>query len=401
MVLGDLSRKVKYRIANTRPNSENMVPTDITEIMATDLMSRDPVLATPDEHLSEVIGRMKKEDVHEILVVENGELLGMVSYDSLIKRRGLPPTTRVSQVMNHVAHVEENWPLPALAEITLSTGLRALPVKKGKNLVGIVSRTDLIESILNLPELAETSVESIMSPSVVCVYENDSVSRARHLMQELDAKSIPVIDEYGLLVGVVGQKDIGPLVIQPQRRVDTGLDGGPLDVEVKSIMTSPPVTIEKEGIVSDVIKLMKKYDVSNIIVEDKKVPHGIVTQIDLVELLVVHGKGEGAYVQITGLEEGPEVYEDLYEAIGKTLKRIAKMSKPRVLNFHIVKHHSRGDRFKHSIRARLTTEHDMYYAKGFDWDLFVTLDEVLDQLERDVKREKEIRLDARKRKKRS
>ncbi len=379
-----------------------MVPTDITEILATDLMSKDPVLATPDEHLSEVIGRMKKEDVHEVLVVDDGELLGMVSYDSLIKRRGLPPTTRVSQVMNHVAHVEESWPLPEIAEATLSTGLRALPVKRGKNLVGIVSRTDLIESILKLPEVAEISVETIMSPSVVCVYENDSVSRARHVMQELDAKSIPVIDEYGLLVGVVGQKDIGPLVVQSQRRAeDAGLDGGPLDVEVKGIMTSPPVTIGKDGVVSEVVKLMKKHDVSNIIVEDKNVPHGIITQIDLVELLVVHGKGEGAYVQITGLEEGPEVYEEMYEAIGKTLKRIAKMSKPRVLNFHIVKHHSRGDRFKHSIRARLTTEHDMYYAKGFDWNLFVTLDEVLDQLERDVKREKEIRLDARKRKKRS
>ena len=379
-----------------------MVPTDITEIVATDLMSKDPVLATPDEHLSEVIGRMKKEDVHEILVVDGGELLGMVSYDSLIKRRGLPPTTRVSQVMDHVAHVEENWPLPEIAEVTLSTGLRALPVKKGKNLVGIISRTDLIESILKLPEVAETSVETIMSPYVVCVYENDTISRARHIMQELDAKSIPVIDEYGLLVGVVGQKDIGPLIVSSQRRAeDAGLDGGPLDVEVKGIMTSPPITIEKDGSVSDVIKLMKKHDVSNIIVEEKRVPHGIVTQIDLVELLVVHGKGEGAYVQITGLEEGPEVYEEMYEAIGKTLKRIAKMSKPRVLNFHIVKHHSRGDRFKHSIRARLTTEHDMYYAKGFDWDLFVTLDEVLDQLERDVKREKEIRLDARKRKRRS
>lgn len=379
-----------------------MGPTDITDIVATDLMSREPVLAAPDEHLSEVIGRMKKKDVHEVLVVDNGELLGIISYDSLIKRRGLPPTTRVSHVMNHVAHVEEDWTLPLIAETTLITGLRALPVKKGKNLVGIVSRTDLIGSILNLPELAEASVESIMSPSVTCVYENDSISRARHVMQELDARSIPVIDEHGHLVGVVGQKDIGPLVVQPQKRgEDAGVDSGPLDVEVKSIMTSPPVIIEKEGTVSEVVKLMKKHDVSNIIVADKNVPHGIVTQIDLVELLVVHGKGEEAYVQITGLEEGPEVYEQMYEAIGKTLKRIAKMSTPRVLNFHIVKHHSRGDRFKHSIRARLTTEHDMYYARGFDWDLFVTLDEVLDQLERDVKRDKEIRLDARKRKKRS
>jgi CBS domain-containing protein len=166
-------------------------------------------------------------------------------------------------------------------------------------------------------------------------------------------------------------------------------------------MNSPPVTTTKESKVSEVIELMKKHDVSNIVVEENKVPFGIVTQIDLVELLVVHGRGQEVYIQISGLEEGPEVYEEMYEAIGKTVKRIGKIVTPKVLNFHIVKHHSKGDRFKHSIRARLTTQHHMYYAKGFDWDLFVTLDEILDQLERDVKREKEIRLDARKKKLRS
>ncbi len=379
-----------------------MGPPDITELSAADLMSRQPVIAAPDEHLSEVIGRMKEKDVHEIFVVDDGELLGIVSYDSLIRRRGLPPTTRVANVMNHVTHVEETWTLPRLAETTLTTGLRALPVKKGKDLVGVVSRTDLINSILKFPELAEASVESVMSPSVTCVYENDTVSRARHMMQELDARSIPVTNEYGHLVGVVGQKDIGPLVMQVQKKgEDVGVDSGPLDVEVKSIMTFPPITVQKDNKVADVVEKMKKHDISNVIVEDKNVPHGIVTQIDLVELLVVHGRGDEAYVQITGLEEGPEVYEEMYEAIGKTLRRIAKMVTPKVLNFHIVKHQARGDRFKHSIRGRLTTEHQMYYAKGYDWNLFVTLDEVLDQLERDVKRDKERKLDARKRKIRS
>ena len=379
-----------------------MGPSDILDLTAADLMSEHPVTATPDEHLSEVIGLMKKKDVHEVLVVENGELLGVVSYDSLIKRRGLPPTTKVSHVMNHIAHIEEDCSLSLIAETTLSTGLRALPVKRGKDLVGVISRTDLIWSILNAPELAEASVESVMSPSVTCVYENESVSRARHVMQELDARSIPVIDEYGHLVGVIGQKDIVPMVLQSQKRgEDAGLDRGPLDVEVKSIMSSPPVTTTREATVKEAIELMKKHNISNIVVSEKNVPHGILTQIDLVELLVVHGRGEEVYIQISGLEEGPEVYEEMYDAIGKTVKRIGKMATPKVLNFHVVKHHSSGDRFKHSIRARLTTEHSMYYAKGFDWNLFVTLDEVLDQLERDVKKEKEMRLDARKRKSRS
>jgi CBS domain-containing protein/ribosome-associated translation inhibitor RaiA len=371
---------------------------DIEEVKATDLMSTEPVIASPEESLSEIIGRMKKEDVHEVLVVDDEELLGIVSYDSLIKRRGLPPTTKVAHVLDHVAHIEEHFTLPQIAETMLSTGLRALPVKKGKSLIGVISRTDLVSSIPSFEELAGLSVKSVMSPSVQCVHENDHISRARHLMQELEARSIPVVDEHGELVGVVGLKDIAPLVVQPLKRgEDAGLDAGPVDIEVRSIMSSPPVSVTEDASISKVIDLLKKHDISNIAVVEGKIPIGIVTQIDLVELFISYRKGDELYVQISGLEEGPEVYEAMYDLIGKTMRRISKIVTPKVLNMHVVKRHAKGDSFKHSVRVRMATDTEMYYAKSFDWDLFVALDDTLDQLEKNVKKEKERRLDARKR----
>lgn len=375
---------------------------DIENVKAADLMSTKPVTASPEENLSEVVGRMKKKDIHEVLVVKDGEFLGIVSYDSLIRRRGLPPTTKVAHVLTHVAHVDKETTLPQIAETMLSAGIRALPVEEKESLVGIVSRTDLVKAILNFEELADLSAESVMSHSVQCVYENDTVSRARHLMQELEARSIPVVDKHKELVGVVGIKDIAPLVVQPLKKgEDAGLESGPLDVEVESIMSSPPVSVPKDAQVSKVIDLMKKHDVSNITVVEKKVPVGIVTQIDLVELLVRYRRGDEVYVQITGLEEGPETYDAMYELMGKTLRRIGKIVTPRVLNVHVTKHHTKGDSFKHSIRARMTTEHEMYYSRSSEWDLFGALEEILNQLERSVKREKERRLDKRKRRKRS
>ncbi len=375
---------------------------DIEKVKAVDLMTAKPVIASPDETLSVVIGRMKKKDVHEVLVVRDGEFLGLVSYDFLIRRRGLPPSTKVEHVLTHVTHVEDQTTLPHIAETVLSTGVRALPVKKKEKLVGVVSRTDLVRSILKFEELAELATDSVMSHSVQCVYENDMVSRARHLIQELEARSIPVIDEFEHLVGVVGLKDIAPLVIQPVKRgEDAGLETGPLDVQVKSIMSSPPISVTKDASISKVIKLMAKHDVSNIAVVEKDIPIGIVTQIDLVELLVRFRKGDEVYVQISGLEEGPEVYDAMYEMMGKTLRRIGKIVTPKVFNVHMTKYHTKGDSFKHSIRARMTTENEMYYARSHDWDLFSALEEMLDQLERNVKREKERRLDKRKRRKKS
>ncbi|UCD92811.1 MAG: CBS domain-containing protein [Methanobacteriota archaeon] len=273
---------------------------DIEEVKAVDLMSAKPVIASPDEILSEVIGRMKKKDVHEVLVVRDGEFLGLVSYDFLIRRRGLPPTTKVAHVLTHVTHIEDQTPVPQIAETMLSTGVRALPVKKGDRLVGVVSRTDLVRSILKFEELADLAADSVMSHSVQCVYENDTVSRARHLIQELEARTIPVIDQYEHLVGVIGLKDIAPLVIQTSKKgEDAGLESGPLDVEVKNIMSTPPISVTKDATVSKIAKLMEKHDVSNLAVVDKNVPIGIVTQIDLVELLIRYRTGEEVFVQIT------------------------------------------------------------------------------------------------------
>ncbi|MFQ6061163.1 MAG: CBS domain-containing protein [Thermoplasmata archaeon] len=375
-----------------------MGPTDLEEVRAEDLMSTEPVTVSPEDSLSEALGRMKKKDVHEVLVIDDGDLVGIVSYDFLIRRRGLPPTTKVAHVMNHATRIEEGLTLPQIAEVMLSTGLRALPVVKGKKLIGVVSRTDIVNSITDFEDLAGIGVSSIMSPSVQCVYENDAVSRARHIMQELESRSIPVTNKKGELVGMVGLKDVAPLVVQPMRRGENaGLESGPIDMEVKSVMSSPPISVTREATVSDVIDLMKRHDISNIIVVDEKTPIGIVTQIDLVELLVSYRKGEDLYVQITGLEEGPEVYDAMYELIGKTMKRISKIVTPKVLNMHIVRHHAKGDSYKHSVRARMATDAEMYYAKSFDWDLFTALDDTLNQLERSVKREKERRLDRRKR----
>ena len=70
---------------------------------------------------------------------------------------------------------------------------------------------------------------------------------------------------------------------------------------------------------------------------------------------------------------------------------------PRILNIHVVQYKAEGDRSKWSLRARFATDHQMYYLKHFDWDLFLALDGLLDQLEARIKEQKDVRITERKR----
>jgi ribosome-associated translation inhibitor RaiA len=144
---------------------------------------------------------------------------------------------------------------------------------------------------------------------------------------------------------------------------------------------------------------MIEHDISSVIIAEERKPIGILTQVDLIELLTSYRESPQLYVQITGLEEDPEFYDAMYTMIRKGMKRVSGIVKPKILNLHVVQHHSEGLRSKFTLRARMTTEKKMYYANAFEWDLMKALDEVMWQLEKTIKREKEKRVDRRKYKK--
>ncbi len=372
----------------------------IEKLKAEDVMSKKFITATEEDSLSDVLAKLKKHDVNELPVIRKKKLVGLVSYDTLIKRRNLPLTTKVEHIMSTPPKLSTNTPLTTVAEMLMSSGFRTLPItSKGKILAGMVSRSDLLKGMGKDKELAATEISTIMTMVPQCVKEKDNITHARTLMKRLSIRTIPVVDDSEKLVGVVGIKDIAR-IWTPKTRESTGELTGEkisLDVEVKSIMNSDPVFLEKDGIVGKVIKLMHKHDISSILITEERKPIGIITPLDLIELLVRSQERESMYVQITGLdEEDAEYYDDMYDIIQKYMKKINKIEKTQIFALHVSQYHNKSFVKEYEMRTRLSTEKQMFYAHGNGWDLMRALDEVLENLERMVTKEKELRVDARK-----
>lgn len=376
---------------------------EIEELLVKDVMSPSAVTATKGETLSEVISRMKKDHLREIPVLEGNKPVGLVSYSSFLLRRSLPLSTKVEQVMHPAPKLEEDMPITKAVEEMMASGVRGAPVVRNEKMVGFVSRTDIIKVLPNVEQLKNKKVSEFMTKNPQFVTEKEGVRRAQMLMKGLMEKSLPVVDSRGRLVGAVSMHEVMDIIWSPKSSKPynelVGSDKEPPDIAVGSIMSRPAISVSPSDSIGKVASLMLEKGLATIFVHEGERLVGVVSQADLMEQVISLKKREGVYVQITGLvEEDPDVYNVLYDEIEKAMNRIDKIQFPRVFTVHIQTYHSEGMRSKYSIHGRLTTDRSMYYASQTDWNLYKTMDALLNQLEKTVKREHEKTLDLRKKK---
>ena len=366
-----------------------------------DFMSTDLVTTTPDETVGDVRGKMKTHDVHELPVLERRKILGVVTMRELMRRKNVPPNTKVSTVLQPAPEVSPALNLPEVAERMISTGFRAIPVVKDKRLVGIISRSDLVRALVKAKSLEASTAREFMTPNPQCVAEDDTVEHAVQIMRSLGERSIPVVDRNRHLKGVVGLKDIVDLFARPKVREQYGDRAGREErvvIEVKGVMRYPPVTVGSEATVQRAAELMVKNEISSVIVAENDEPTGIITTQDLMQFLAGLRERDQLFVEIGGLEDEPrDAYDVMYAVIQKEMRRIAQLVRPRTLTIHVQKYKPEGDRWKYSLRARFTTAHRIYYAHHFDWDLQIALSGLLETLYKRIVKEKERKVTERKR----
>src|SRR2546422_43266 len=383
------------------PSGFSMKRNRVQDLPVSAYMSTDLVTATPDDTLGDVLGKMKSNDVHELPVLERKKLAGVVTMRELMRRRNLPPTTKVSTVLEIAPEINPDTALPEAAEKMISAGFRAVPVVKGKSLIGIVSRSDIVRALVDTRAVEGLSVREFMTPNPQCVAEDDTVEHAVQIMRSLGERSVPVVDKNRHLKGVVGLKDVVELFARPKVREHYGERAGreaKVGLEVKGVMRYPPYTVGPDADVQRAAELMAKNHISSIIVAERDEPVGIITNQDLMQFLAGLRERQQLFVEIGGLEDDPkDTYDEIYDIVQKEMRRIAPLVEPRTLAIHLQKYKPEGDRWKYSLRARFTTAHRIYYAHHFDWDLHVALTGLLETLYKRIVKEKERKVTERKR----
>lgn len=131
-----------------------------------DLMTIDPETVTPDTTLREVVSLMNQTDIRQVLVVDNGKLVGIVTDRDIRLAVNSPltshePLERLELLNTHTAKdcmtanprtITPETPIHKVAELMSAYKFGALPVEKDNELVGIITVTDLLDQMALLPE---------------------------------------------------------------------------------------------------------------------------------------------------------------------------------------------------------------------------------------------------------
>lgn len=125
-----------------------------------DLMTRSVVTLPSRASVYEAVKLMNKNKIGCLLVVYNGEVVGILTERDLLERvlekcRN-PKEISVSQIMTeHVIVGKPSMELSEATRIMFEKGVKKLPVMEGNNLVGIVTLTDIARATSTDKETVE------------------------------------------------------------------------------------------------------------------------------------------------------------------------------------------------------------------------------------------------------
>ena len=124
---------------------------------------------------------------------------------------------KVGQAMTRAARtVAPELPLYELEKLFEEFDYNAFPVVSDGQLVGFVTKFDFLKAFAFSPtqivphydEIMQTKVADVMTRAVIHVEADAPLPRALQLMVDLKARSFPVLDASGQLVGVIAREDL-------------------------------------------------------------------------------------------------------------------------------------------------------------------------------------------------
>lgn len=111
-----------------------------------------------------------------------------------------------------VATVAIDSPAEEAGALMAQLGVRRAPVMDNGRLVGIISYSDL--RALSAADIAGRPAGEIMTIDPLTVSPYDTIGRAAQVMLQHRIGGLPVVDNHGALVGIITESDIFKLVVR-------------------------------------------------------------------------------------------------------------------------------------------------------------------------------------------
>jgi len=275
-------------------------------MFAHDVMTAPVYFVSPNETVAYARNLMVKHKISRVLVMEEGRLMGILTKKDIAYRlHQAEPAWRRRPV--------DQIPVGAFATgnpivVTPDTGIRKIagifsgntiscvPVVDAGNVVGIVTKTDLMKS--GLVRNLMCPVKDVME-DVATISRYHSLDHVITVMSERDDKVV-VLNNDGTIAGIITETNLAFFdnehtisrvvkkdVTTRRREQAAGTSGHRLraveSVIAEDVMTSPVITVPSATLLPDALELMRKNHVNSLVVVDNGAISGIIKRDDIIK----------------------------------------------------------------------------------------------------------------------
>ncbi len=169
-----------------------------------DIMVRDVAFATLPGSRDEVLDILKKKHVSGVPVVKNDELVGIVTRTNLLKN---PEEEQLAILMKRdpiTITAEES--IVEASRIITESGIRRLPVVADNTLVGLITIADIVGAIAGFN--ISNPIGDFINGQTVVIWDNTPISVVGMIMEMAEVKAAPVVNKSREVLGVVCDKDL-------------------------------------------------------------------------------------------------------------------------------------------------------------------------------------------------
>ncbi len=133
--------------------------------------------------------------------------------------------------------------------------------------------------------------KDIMKVPLITAPESTSVMEIAQIMRDRKIGGI-IVERAGKLSGIITRKDIIYKVVAEGRN--------PEKVRAGEIMSSPLITVDSNATLTEIARIMGKHDIRRVVVTDKGVPAGIVSDKDVLRVAPEIIEILSEYIRILG-----------------------------------------------------------------------------------------------------
>ncbi|MEA2071629.1 MAG: CBS domain-containing protein [Asgard group archaeon] len=256
----------------------------VSEVMNTEYETIDK-----DQMLSDAIELLRKsKKLSRLIVTEDDEPVGVLTFRDVADRLGTPTTgrrssksLRVSSTMSYpLKTIPPNTSIKEAAQKMIENKISSLLVMEKGKLKGLVSKFDIISYYKHRKDV---TVASLMTKEPYVITPSERVISARKIMMDNDYSTLPVVNDESVPIGIVDDETLADALASFRDNVPKKYQKNKLkQFYVGQVMRKDPPQLEEIAPLQDLIKLLKEtHHKAVFIVNDANVISGIVSVTDI------------------------------------------------------------------------------------------------------------------------